>query len=87
MELVLTSVPHKAKDVLSELVPLRIPSINTLEPVQLQRSLDGAGKSALRSVKSFDVHDVGNVCANDVETNKSDGRKTITINLIIRQLK
>jgi hypothetical protein len=59
VELVLSRVPHNAKEVLNELVPFRIPNINTLDPEQLQRSFEGAGRSALRSVKSFDVHELG----------------------------
>ena len=60
------SVPHKAKDVLNEFVPLRIPKTNTLSPLQLHRSPAGAGSVADSKVKSPDEHEVGKdiVCEN-----------------------
>ena len=61
----LCKVPHNAKDVRVEPVLFLIPNTNVLVPLQLHRSLEGAGSVALINSKSFDVQELaeGNVCA------------------------
>ena len=76
----LISVPHKAKDVLKEPVPLLIPNINCLSPEQLHRSPAGAGSEAVSSVKSFELHDVGNVCAKMVLLKNSPVKQHNVVN-------
>ena len=71
----LISVPHNANEVLTDEVPLWMPNIKLLSPEQAHRLPAGAGRLALSNVRSFEVHDVGNViCANvfvDISTTKT----------------
>jgi hypothetical protein len=76
----ISKVPQNAKDVLVEPVLLKIDNLNVLyteSPAMhvLQRSVPG--KVAPVSVKSFDVHELGegNVCATAFEKNKTAGKK------------
>jgi hypothetical protein len=44
----------------------------------MQRLFAGAGREACRSVKSFDVQEVGNVCAKSIELKRSPRRQART---------